>query len=118
MAIGARARAGVDANESVEVATLVGSRPPPGADDGGMRRGGRHLRGAVPSLSPADVAKPAYADEVEDGAAGVAFQGDTSPLAEGLVPEGLIDRMSLPVGPGSPEREVGRIPGGGHHVCR
>ena len=84
-------RAGV-APESVEVATLV-SVPAPGADDGGMRRVAATYAGRFPRYRRL-MAEAGFADEVEEVRR--AWRSGDITLAERLVPEGLIDRMSLP----------------------
>ncbi len=84
-------RAGV-APESVEVATLV-SVSAPGADDGGMRRVAATYAGRFPRYRRL-MAEAGFADEVEEVRR--AWRSGDIALAERLVPEGLIDRMSLP----------------------
>ena len=95
IAIGA-ARAGV-APESVEVATLV-SVSAPGADDGGMRRVAATYAGRFPRYRRL-MAEAGFADEVEE--VRQAWRTGDVALAESLVPEGLIDRMSLPTDAGA-----------------
>ena len=90
IAIGA-ARAGV-APGSVEVATLV-SVSAPGADDGGMRRVAATYAGRFPRYRRL-MAEAGFADEVEEVRR--AWRSGDVALAERLVPEGLINRMSLP----------------------
>ena len=90
------ARAGVSP-ETVEVATLV-SVAAPGADDGGMRRVAATYAGRFPRYRRL-MAEAGFADEVEE-VRRAWREGDVS-LAESLVPEGLINRMSLPTDPGA-----------------
>ncbi len=90
------ARAGV-APESVEVATLV-SVSAPGADDGGMRRVAATYAGRFPRYRRL-MAEAGFADEVEEVRR--AWRSGDVALAERLVPEGLIDRMSLPTEAGA-----------------
>ena len=90
------ARAGV-APESVEVATLV-SVSAPGADDGGMRRVSATYAGRFPRYRRL-MAEAGFADEVEE--VRQAWRSGDVALAERLVPEGLIDRMSLPTDAGA-----------------
>ena len=90
------ARAGVTP-ESVEVATLV-SVSAPGADDGGMRRVAATYAGRFPRYRRL-MAEAGFADEVEE--VRQAWRSGDIPLAERLVPEGLIDRMSLPTDAGA-----------------
>ena len=111
IAIGA-ARAGV-APESVEVATLV-SVSAPGADDGGMRRVAATYAGRFPRYRRL-MAEAGFADEVEEVRR--AWRTGDIALAERLVPEGLIDRMSLPSDRGRQAGKVGRIPGSRPHVA-
>ena len=89
-------RAGV-APEAVEVATLV-SVSAPGADDGGMRRVAATYAGRFPRYRRL-MAEAGFADEVEEVRR--AWRSGDIALAERLVPEGLIDRMSLPTDAGS-----------------
>ena len=89
-------RAGV-APESVEVATLV-SVSAPGADDGGMRRVAATYAGRFPRYRRL-MAEAGFADEVEEVRR--AWRSGDITLAERLVPEGLIDRMSLPTDAGA-----------------
>ena len=94
-AIGA-ARAGVDP-DTIELATLL-SVASPGADDGGMRRVAATYAGRFPRYRRL-MAEAGFADEVE--LVRQAWrQGDVA-QAERLVPDGLIDRMSLPADPGA-----------------
>jgi alkanesulfonate monooxygenase SsuD/methylene tetrahydromethanopterin reductase-like flavin-dependent oxidoreductase (luciferase family) len=95
IAVGA-ARAGAAAG-SVEVATLV-SVSAPGADDGGMRRAAATYAGRFPRYRRL-MAEAGYADEVEEVRR--AWRSGDIALAERLVPEGLIDRMSLPTDAGA-----------------
>ncbi len=95
IAVGA-ARAGV-APESVEVATLV-SVSAPGADHGGMRRVAATYAGRFPRYRRL-MAEAGFADEVEEVRR--AWRSGDVALAERLVPEGLIDRMSLPTDAGA-----------------
>ncbi len=90
------ARAGVSP-ETVEVATLV-SVAATGADDGGMRRVAATYAGRFPRYRRL-MAEAGFADEVEE-VRRAWREGDVS-LAESLVPEGLINRMSLPTDPGA-----------------
>ena len=89
-------RAGV-APDTVEVATLV-SVSAPGADDGGMRRVAATYAGRFPRYRRL-MADAGFADEVEEVRR--AWRSGDIALAERLVPEGLIDRMSLPPDPGA-----------------
>ncbi len=93
VAIGAQ-RAGVNADD-VEVATLVGVAAP-GADDGGMRRVAATYAGRFPRYRRL-MSEAGFADEVE--MVRRAWRQGNVAEAEGLVPEGLIDRMSLPSDP-------------------
>ena len=95
VAIGAE-RAGVDPGD-MEVATLVGAAAP-GADDGGMRRVAATYAGRFPRYRRL-MAEAGFADEVE--MVRRAWRQGNVAEAEGLVPEGLIDRMSLPADPGA-----------------
>ena len=95
VAIGAE-RAGVSAGD-VEVATLVGAAAP-GADDGGMRRVAATYAGRFPRYRRL-MSEAGFADEVE--MVRRAWRQGNFAEAEGLVPEGLIDRMSLPADPGA-----------------
>ena len=90
------ARAGM-APESVEVATLV-SVSAPGTDDGGMRRVAATYAGRFPRYRRL-MAAAGFADEVEE--VRQAWRSGDTALAERLVPEGLIDRMSLPADAGA-----------------
>ena len=90
------ARAGAVAG-SVEVATLV-SVSAPGADDGGMRRVAATYAGRFPRYRRL-MAEAGFADEVEEVRR--AWRSGDTALAERLVPEGLIDRMSLPTDVGA-----------------
>ncbi len=93
VAIGAE-RAGVNPDD-VEVATLVGVAAP-GADDGGMRRVAATYAGRFPRYRRL-MSEAGFADEVE--MVRRAWRQGNVAEAEGLVPEGLIDRMSLPSAP-------------------
>ncbi|MCE2501137.1 MAG: LLM class flavin-dependent oxidoreductase [Dehalococcoidia bacterium] len=93
VAIGAQ-RAGVNPDD-VEVATLVGVAAP-GADDGGMRRVAATYAGGFPRYRRL-MSEAGFADEVE--MVRRAWRQGNVADAEGLVPEGLIDRMSLPSDP-------------------
>lgn len=95
IAIGA-ARAGVPP-ETVEVATLV-SVSAPGADDGGMRRVAATYAGRFPRYRRL-MAEAGFADDVEEVRR--AWRSGDIALAERLIPEGLIDRMSLPTDAGA-----------------
>ena len=95
VAIGA-ARAGVNPGE-VEVATLVGVAAP-GADDGGMRRVAATYAGRFPRYRRL-MSDAGFADEVE--MVRCEWRQGNVAEAEALVPEGLIDRMSLPADPGA-----------------
>ncbi len=88
------ARAGV-ARESVEVATLV-SVSAPGTDDGGMRRVAATYAGRFPRYRRL-MAEAGFPDEVDEVRR--AWREGNVTLAESLVPEGLINRMSLPTDP-------------------
>ena len=90
VAIGA-GRAGVEPS-SVELATLL-SVAPPGAGDGGMRRVAAAYAGRFPRYRRL-MAEAGFADEVE--LVRRAWREGNLPRAERLVPQGLIDRMSLP----------------------
>ena len=90
------ARAGVTP-DSVEVATLV-SVSEPGADDGGMRRVAATYAGRFPRYRRL-MAEAGFADEVQEVRR--AWREGNISLAESLVPQGLIDRMALPVDPGA-----------------
>lgn len=90
------ARAGVPPR-TVEVATLV-SVSEPGADDGGMRRVAATYAGRFPRYRRL-MAEAGFADEVQEVRR--AWRSGDFPLAERLVPEGLIDRMSLPTDAGA-----------------
>lgn len=90
------ARAGV-VPESVEVATLV-SASAPGADDGGMRRVAATYAGRFPRYRRL-MAEAGFADEIEEVRR--AWRSGDVARAERLVPEELIDRMSLPTDAGA-----------------
>ena len=94
-AIGA-ARAGVDP-DTIELATLL-SVASPGADDGGMRRVAATYAGRFPRYRRL-MAEAGFADEVE--LVRQAWRRGDVAQAERLVPDGLIDRMSLPTDPGA-----------------
>lgn len=87
-------RAGV-APESVEVATLL-SVSANGAGDGGMRRVAATYAGRFPRYRRL-MAEAGFADEVEQVRR--AWREGSVADAERLVPQGLIDRMSLPGDP-------------------
>ena len=93
VAIGA-ARAGVSP-DGVEVATLVGAAAP-GAGDDGMRRVAATYAGRFPRYRRL-MAEAGFADEVE--MVRRAWRAGNLAEAQGLVPDGLIDRMSLPAEP-------------------
>ena len=95
MATGA-ARVGVDP-ASVELATLL-SVSADGAGDGGMRRVAATYAGRFPRYRRL-MAEAGFADEVEM-VRRAWREGDTGE-AERMVPQGLIDRMSLPGDPGA-----------------
>ena len=90
------ARAGVPPSD-VEVATLV-SVSAPGADDGGMRRVAATYAGRFPRYRRL-MAEAGFEDEIE--AVRLAWRSGDITRAESLVPEGLINRMSLPADPGA-----------------
>ena len=100
VAIGAE-RAGVNPDD-VEVATLVGVAAP-GADDGGMRRVAATYAGRFPRYRRL-MAEAGFADEVE--MVRRAWRQGNVAEAEELVPEGLIERMSLPADPGAREERL------------
>ena len=85
------ARAG-KAPEDIEVATLL-SVSAAGADDGGMRRVAATYAGRFPRYRRL-MAEAGFADEVE--LVRQAWRQGDLQRAERLVPDGLIDRMSLP----------------------
>ena len=87
-------RAGV-ARESVELATLL-SVSADGAGDGGMRRVAATYAGRFPRYRRL-MAEAGFADEVE--LVRRAWREGNVAEAERLVPQGLIDRMSLPGDP-------------------
>ena len=87
-------RAGV-APESVELATLL-SVSADGAGDGGMRRVAATYAGRFPRYRRL-MAEAGFADEVE--LVRRAWREGNVAEAERLVPQGLIDRMSLPGDP-------------------
>ena len=87
-------RAGV-ARESVELATLL-SVSADGAGDGGMRRVAATYAGRFPRYRRL-MAEAGFADEVE--LVRRAWREGNVVEAERLVPQGLIDRMSLPGDP-------------------
>ncbi len=89
------ARGGADP-ASVEVATLL-SVAAPGADDGGMRRVAATYAGRFPRYRRL-MAEAGFADEVE--MVRRAWREGNVAEAERLVPDGLIDRMSVPTDPG------------------
>lgn len=89
-------RAGVDPS-SVELATLL-SVSAPGAGDGGMRRVAATYAGRFPRYRRL-MAEAGFADEVEM-VRRAWREGDTA-RADALVPQGLIDRMSLSADPGA-----------------
>ena len=70
----------------------------PGADDGGMRRVAATYAGRFPRYRRL-MAEAGFADEVEEVRR--AWRSGDTALAERLVPEGLIDRMSLPTDAGA-----------------
>ena len=88
------ARAGVEP-ASVELATLL-SVAAPGAGDGGMRRVAATYAGRFPRYRRL-MAEAGFADEVE--LVRRAWREGDAAQAEQLVPDGLIDRMSLPADP-------------------
>ena len=88
------ARAGVEP-ASVELATLL-SVAAPGAGDGGMRRVAATYAGRFPRYRRL-MAEAGFADEVE--LVRRAWRAGNLAQAEQLVPDGLIDRMSLPADP-------------------
>ncbi len=90
------ANAGVDPG-SVEMATLL-SVAAPGAGDGGMRRVAATYAGRFPRYRRL-MSEAGFADEVE--MVRRAWREGDAARAEGLVPDGLIDRMSLPADPES-----------------
>ena len=100
VAIGA-GRAGVDPG-AVEVATLVGAAAP-GADDGGMRRVAATYAGRFPRYRRL-MSEAGFADEVE--MVRRAWRQGNVAEAEGLVPQGLIDRMSLPADSGARQERL------------
>ena len=85
------ARAGKEA-QAVELATLL-SVSAEGADDGGMRRVAATYAGRFPRYRRL-MADAGFADEVE--MVRRAWREGNAVEAERLVPDGLIDRMSLP----------------------
>ena len=87
-------RAGV-VPESVELATLL-SVSADGAGDGGMRRVAATYAGRFPRYRRL-MAEAGFADEVEQVRR--AWREGSLAEAERLVPQGLIDRMSLPGNP-------------------
>ncbi len=89
-------RAGVNPAE-VEVATLVGVAAP-GAGDGGMRRVAATYAGRFPRYRRL-MAEAGFADEVE--MVRRAWRAGNMAEAEGMVPQGLIDQMSLPADAGA-----------------
>jgi len=95
MAAGAT-RSGVDP-ASVELATLL-SVSAEGAGDGGMRRVAATYAGRFPRYHRL-MAEAGFADEVE--MVRRAWREGNAREAEKLVPQGLIDRMSLPGDPGA-----------------
>ena len=95
VAIGAT-RAGI-APDTVELATLL-SVASPGAGDGGMRRVAATYAGRFPRYRRL-MAEAGFADEVE--LVRQAWRQGNIAEAERLVPDGLINRMSLPTDPGA-----------------
>ena len=83
------------AADSVEVATLL-SVSSAGAGDGGMRRVAATYAGRFPRYRRL-MAEAGFADEVE--MVRRAWREGNVDEAESLVPDGLIDRMSLPSDP-------------------
>ena len=82
---------------SVKMATLL-SVAAPGAGDGGMRRVAATYAGRFPRYRRL-MSEAGFADEVE--MVRRAWREGDAARAEGLVPDGLIDRMSLPADPES-----------------
>ena len=94
----AEGAAGVGADPaSVEMATLL-SVAAPGAGDGGMRRVAATYAGRFPRYRRL-MSEAGFADEVE--MVRRAWREGEIGQAEQLVPDGLIDRMSLPSDPGA-----------------
>ena len=93
--VAAGAVRGGGAADSVEVATLL-SVSSAGAGDGGMRRVAATYAGRFPRYRRL-MAEAGFADEVE--MVRRAWREGNVDEAENLVPDGLIDRMSLPSDP-------------------
>ena len=93
--VAAGAVRGGGAADSVEVATLL-SVSSAGAGDGGMRRVAATYAGRFPRYRRL-MAEAGFADEVE--MVRHAWREGNVEEAENLVPDGLIDRMSLPSDP-------------------
>lgn len=93
--VAAGAVSGGRAADSVEVATLL-SVSAAGAGDGGMRRVAATYAGRFPRYRRL-MAEAGFADEVE--MVRRAWREGNVDEAESLVPDGLIDRMSLPSDP-------------------
>ncbi len=93
--VAAGAVRGGGAADSVEVATLL-SVSAAGAGDGGMRRVAATYAGRFPRYRRL-MAEAGFADEVE--MVRRAWREGNVDEAESLVPDGLIDRMSLPSDP-------------------
>ena len=93
--VAAGAKRGGRGADSVEVATLL-SVSAAGAGEGGMRRVAATYAGRFPRYRRL-MAEAGFADEVE--MVRRAWREGNLDEAEGLVPDGLIDRMSLPSDP-------------------
>ena len=101
-------RAGADSS-SVEVATLL-SVSDNGGEDGGMRRVAATYAGRFPRYRRL-MAEAGFADEVEQVRR--AWREGSVAEAERLVPQGLIDRMSLPSDPVARKERLAEYRGAG-----